>query len=56
MISPAHKVAVLLLLITVGSAAHLLAKLIVWNGGLIVGAVLIAALLVFAPWLSRHLD
>lgn len=54
--SPVLQIAVVLLLSMVWAIAHLLAQAIVWNGGLIVGAVVIAALLLATPWLSHHLD
>lgn len=53
---PVLQIAVLLLLIMVGASAHLLAKLIVWQGGLVVGLVIIALLLIFSRFFSRHLD
>lgn len=54
--SPVLQIAVVLLLSMVWAIAHLLAQVIVWNGGLIVGAVVIAALLLATPWLSHHFD
>lgn len=56
MYRPSLQIAVLVLSSTTYAIAHLLAKGIVWHGGLIVGAVAIAALLLSRNHLSLWLD